>query len=73
MRDSRDRMFKLEPDFSISRRMTKEPFKNPADAAHLAASLALAGLPERILWVCKNYSYGADVKLANKLGNPPIY
>jgi len=26
--------------------MTKEPFKNPADAAHLADALLLAGLPE---------------------------
>ena len=34
------------PDFSISRRMAKEPFKNPADAAHLAECLQLAGLPE---------------------------
>ena len=34
------------PDFSISRRMAKEPFKNPIDAAHLAECLQLAGLPE---------------------------
>jgi TolB-like protein len=34
------------PDFSIGRRMTKEPFKNPADAAHLAECLHMAGLPE---------------------------
>lgn len=36
----------LRPDFSISRRMTKEPFRNPADAAHLAECLYMAGLPE---------------------------
>ena len=36
----------LRPDFSISRRMAKEPFKNPADATHLAECLQLAGLPE---------------------------
>ncbi len=35
-----------KPDFSIKRFMTKEPFKNPADAAHLAESLMMAGLPE---------------------------
>jgi adenylate cyclase len=36
----------MRPDFSISRRMAKEPFKNPADAAHLTESLGMAGLPE---------------------------
>ena len=36
----------LKPDFSICHRMTKEPFKNPIDAAHLAECLQLAGLPE---------------------------
>jgi tetratricopeptide (TPR) repeat protein len=36
---------KLRPDFSINRRMTKEPFKNPADAAYLVESLQMAGLP----------------------------
>jgi TolB-like protein len=35
-----------KPGFTISRLMTKEPFKHPADAAHLADSLRLAGLPE---------------------------
>lgn len=35
----------LRPDFSISRRMSKEPFKKPADAKHLAESLHMAGLP----------------------------
>ena len=35
----------LRPDFSISRRMAKEPFKNPIDAEHLAESLQMAGLP----------------------------
>lgn len=34
------------PDFSISRRMAKEPFKNPEVAAHLVECLQLAGLPE---------------------------
>ena len=33
------------PDFSISRRMAKEPFKKPADAAHLVDCLHMAGLP----------------------------
>ena len=36
----------LRPDFSISRFMTKQPFKNPTDAAHLAESLHMAGLPQ---------------------------
>jgi adenylate cyclase len=35
-----------QPAFSIRRRMTKEPFRNEADAAELAESLRLAGLPE---------------------------
>ena len=35
----------LRPDFSISRRMAKEPFKKPADAAHLVDCLHMAGLP----------------------------
>jgi len=35
----------LKPGFSIARFMTREPFKNPEDAAHLAQSLKLAGLP----------------------------
>jgi uncharacterized protein (DUF924 family) len=37
----------LKPDFSIEMFMTKEPFQNPADAAHQAECLRLAGLPER--------------------------
>ena len=36
----------LKPGFSIARFMTREPFKDPADASHLAESLAMAGLPE---------------------------
>ncbi|MCI4566712.1 TIR domain-containing protein [Lysobacter sp. CFH 32150] len=36
----------LKPDFSIRHWMAREPFKNPADAAHLADALRLAGLPE---------------------------
>jgi TolB-like protein/Tfp pilus assembly protein PilF len=36
---------KIRPDFSISRRVAKEPFKNLADAEHLAESLHMAGLP----------------------------
>ena len=35
-----------KPDFSTRHFMTKEPFKNPADAAHLADSLLMAGLPD---------------------------
>ena len=35
-----------EPDFSIKHFMAKEPFKFAADAAHLAESLRMAGLPE---------------------------
>ena len=34
------------PEFRISRFVSKEPFKNPADAAHLADCLRMAGLPE---------------------------
>jgi TolB-like protein/tetratricopeptide (TPR) repeat protein len=34
------------PGFSIRQFMAKEPFRNPADADHLAESLRLAGLPE---------------------------
>ena len=33
------------PDFSIGRRLAREPFKAPGDAAHLSESLRLAGLP----------------------------
>ena len=36
----------MKPDFSTRHFMTKEPFKNPVDAAHLADSLRMAGLPE---------------------------
>ena len=36
----------ISPDFSTRQFMTKEPYKNPADAAHLAESLLMAGLPE---------------------------
>ena len=36
----------LRPGFSIDHYMSKEPFKFPADAAHLAESLHMAGLPE---------------------------
>jgi TolB-like protein/tetratricopeptide (TPR) repeat protein len=35
----------MKPDFTISRFMTREPFKDPADAMHLAESLRMAGLP----------------------------
>ena len=35
-----------EPNFSIKHFISKEPFKFPADAEHLAESLRLAGLPE---------------------------
>jgi TolB-like protein len=34
------------PDFTIAWYMSKEPFKDPADAARVAGSLRLAGLPE---------------------------
>ena len=37
---------KLQPDFSIRQRMSKEPYRHPADAEFLAESLRLAGLPE---------------------------
>jgi len=36
----------LKPDFSTARVLAKQPFKNPADAANLAESLLMAGLPE---------------------------
>jgi tetratricopeptide (TPR) repeat protein len=36
----------LKPEFSIGHFMSKQPFKNPADAASLAESLRLAGLPD---------------------------
>jgi TolB-like protein len=35
----------MRPDFSIGRFMTRQPFKNPADAASLAESMRMAGLP----------------------------
>jgi adenylate cyclase len=35
-----------KPDFSIAHFMTKQPFKNPADAASLGESLHMAGLPD---------------------------
>ncbi|MDB6162817.1 MAG: hypothetical protein JWL98_249 [Xanthomonadaceae bacterium] len=35
-----------KPEFTVSRFMIREPFKNPADAANLAESLRMAGLPE---------------------------
>ncbi len=38
----------LKPDFCIERYMAKQPFKNPADAAVLAESMVLAGLPKRV-------------------------
>ena len=36
----------LKPDFSIRHFMSREPFRNPADAGHVAEALRLAGLPE---------------------------
>ena len=36
----------LKPEFSIGHFMSKQPFKNPADAADLAESLRVAGLPD---------------------------
>jgi adenylate cyclase len=33
------------PNFSIAHFMTKQPYKDPADAVHLAESLLMAGLP----------------------------
>ncbi len=35
----------MKPDFSVEKFMAKQPFKNPADAATLAESMRLAGLP----------------------------
>ena len=35
----------MRPEFAISQFMSKAPFKNPDDAAHLAESLRMAGLP----------------------------
>ena len=34
------------PDFSVRWNMSKEPYKNPADAARIAESLRMAGLPD---------------------------
>jgi adenylate cyclase len=34
------------PNFSIRHFMSKEPYKDPTDAAHIAESLRIAGLPE---------------------------
>jgi tetratricopeptide (TPR) repeat protein len=36
----------LRPGFSVRQFMTREPFRDAADAAHLAESLQLAGLPQ---------------------------
>jgi len=36
----------MKPDFTVRMFMSKEPFKNPANAAHQAQSLRMAGLPE---------------------------
>jgi TolB-like protein len=36
----------MKPDFSIHHYMSKEPYKFAADAAHLAESLQMAGLPD---------------------------
>jgi len=36
----------LKPDFSVTRRVAKEPFKDPADATHLVESIRTAGLSE---------------------------
>jgi TolB-like protein len=36
----------MRSEFKISHFVSKEPFKNPADAAHLAECLRMAGLPE---------------------------
>jgi len=36
----------IRPDFSIAQFMSREPFKNPADAEQIASSLRLAGLPD---------------------------
>ncbi len=44
-RNSTAECLATNPDFSIERVMTKAPFKNPADAANLAESLLIAGLP----------------------------
>ena len=43
---SADECLAMKPDFSVGHFMTKQSFKNPADAAGLAESLRLAGLPD---------------------------
>lgn len=40
------RCLAARPEFSIAHFMTKTPFRNPDDAAHLADGMARAGLPE---------------------------
>jgi hypothetical protein len=35
----------MRPEFSIGHFMSREPFKNPADGAHIAECLRIAGLP----------------------------
>jgi len=45
-RESVAALLALKPGFSISRFMTREAFKDPGDASHLAESLAMAGLRE---------------------------
>ena len=37
----------IKPEFTISMFMSKEPFKNAADAEHQAESLRMAGLPDK--------------------------
>jgi adenylate cyclase len=41
-----DECLAMKPDFTIRRQMMAEPFRSPADAAYLAETLRLAGLPE---------------------------
>jgi TolB-like protein/tetratricopeptide (TPR) repeat protein len=36
----------MRPEFAIGHFMSREPFKNPADAVHLAECLRMAGLPD---------------------------
>jgi len=40
------KVLELKPDYTIGRQIAKEPLRNPEDAAHLAESLRMAGLPE---------------------------
>ena len=44
--DSTAECLSMKHTFSITNFMSKEPFKNPADAEQLASSLRLAGLPD---------------------------